>query len=94
MEGVLIEVRGKRLYMEIHGNENAKPLLYLHGGPGESCYEFMLHQKKRLSDKLRLISIDQRGVWRSDAIKEEEPFNLQDLVEDCEQLRKHLGFQK
>ncbi|MDQ8734264.1 alpha/beta hydrolase [Paenibacillus sp. LHD-38] len=94
MEGVLIEVRGKRLYVEIHGNENAPSLLYLHGGPGESCYEFMLHQTQRLSDKLRLISIDQRGVWRSDIIEEDEPLNLQDLVEDCEQLRKNLGIQR
>lgn len=94
MDGVLVEVRGKRLYAEIHGNENAAPLLYLHGGPGESCYEFMLHQKQRLSDKLRLISIDQRGVWRSDTIEEDEPLTLQDLVEDCEELRKTLGIQK
>ncbi|WP_157890129.1 hypothetical protein [Paenibacillus sp. DMB5] len=49
METAFIKVRGKRLYVEIHGDEAAPPLLYLHGGPGESCYEFMLHQSQRLS---------------------------------------------
>ncbi|WP_054942520.1 alpha/beta fold hydrolase [Paenibacillus ihuae] len=94
MEGVLIEVRGKQMYVEIHGDEDAPTLLYLHGGPGESCYEFMLHQPQRLADKLRLIGIDQRGVWRSEAIGEDEPLTLQDLVEDCEQLRYHLGIKQ
>lgn len=94
MDGVLIEVRGKQLYVEIHGNEEASPLLYLHGGPGESCYEFMMHQTERLSDKLRLLGIDQRGVWRSEALEEDEPLTLQDLVEDCEQLREKLGIKK
>ncbi|OBR62489.1 hypothetical protein A7K91_02435 [Paenibacillus oryzae] len=94
MIGEWIEVNGKGLYVEIHGNEEAPPLLYLHGGPGESCYEFMLHQAQKLSEKLRLIGIDQRGVWRSHAIEEEETLRLQDLVEDCEQLRKQLGIEK
>jgi len=87
----LIEVREKRLYVEIHGPENGLPLLYLHGGPGESFYEFMLHQSERLSTKVRLIAIDQRGVWRSDPIGEDESLSLQDLVDDCEGLREHLG---
>lgn len=94
MEGNFIEVRGTRLYVEIHGDRNAPALLYLHGGPGESCYEFMLHQSRRLSDKLRFIGIDQRGVWRSDAIEEDESLKLQDLVEDCEALREHLDIQR
>lgn len=94
MNETLIEVRGKKLYVEIKGIENTQTLLYLHGGPGESCYEFMLHQKERLSSKLRLISIDQRGVWRSDAIDQDETLKLQDLIEDCEQLRKQLGINK
>lgn len=54
------KIRGKRLYVEIHGDAAAPPLLYLHGGPGEGCYEFMLHQSQRLSGQLRLIGIDQR----------------------------------
>ena len=80
MEGELIEIRGKRLYVEIHGTSNTPALLYLHGGPGESCYEFMLHQSLRLSEKLRLIGIDQRGVWRSDALEEEEALGLQVFI--------------
>lgn len=94
LKGTFIKVRGKSLYVEIHGNEESPPLLYLHGGPGESCYEFMAHQADRLSERLRLIGMDQRGVWRSEAIEEDEPLSIHDLVEDCEQLREQLGIQK
>lgn len=89
-----LNIRGKDLYVEIHGSEDAYPLLYLHGGPGEGCYEFCQHQGQRLQDDFRLIAIDQRGVQRSAEIKEDEPFSLDDLVEDCEVLRQKLGIEK
>lgn len=69
-------------------------LLYLHGGPGESCYDFSAHQPTRLKDDFYVIAIDQRGVCRSELIKDDEAFGFQDLVEDCEALRESLGIQK
>ncbi|WP_235622624.1 alpha/beta fold hydrolase [Bacillus mycoides] len=69
-------------------------MLYLYGGPGESCYDFSFHQAERLKDSLYVIMIDQRGVCRSEGITEEEPFGLNDLVEDCEELRKVLQIEK
>lgn len=46
--GEYINIRGKKLYVETHGNPKNKPVLYLHGGPGESCYDFSFHQAERL----------------------------------------------
>ncbi|MGY0694697.1 alpha/beta fold hydrolase [Virgibacillus sp. FSP13] len=89
-----LNVRGKDMYVEIHGKADAYPLLYLHGGPGESCYEFCYHQAERLQEDFRLIAIDQRGVCRSEMIKENEHFSLEDIILDCEALRKKLGIEK
>ncbi|MES5894382.1 MULTISPECIES: alpha/beta hydrolase [Bacillus cereus group] len=92
--GKYMDIRGKKLYVEAYGNPKSKPVLYLHGGPGESCYDFSFHQAVRLKDSLYVIMIDQRGVCRSEGITEEEPFGLNDLVEDCEEIRKLLQIEK
>ncbi|GAB6448014.1 alpha/beta hydrolase [Bacillus cereus] len=89
-----MHIRGKKLYVETHGNPKNKPVLYLHGGPGESCYDFSFHQGERLKDSLYVIMIDQRGVCRSEEITEDEAFGLKDLIEDCEELKKVLQIKK
>lgn len=82
------------MYVEIHGNVDSPPLLYLHGGPGESCYEFCYHQSERLQEDFRLIAIDQQGVCRSEMIKENEHFSIDDILMDCEELREKLGIER
>ncbi|GAA0495065.1 hypothetical protein GCM10008986_22180 [Salinibacillus aidingensis] len=82
------------MYVKVHGNTDAEPLLYLHGGPGESCYEFCYHQAKRLKENIRLIAIDQRVVCRSEGINDNEDFSLDDIIKDCEELREKLGIEK
>ncbi|HDX9640591.1 TPA: alpha/beta fold hydrolase [Bacillus mobilis] len=89
-----MNIRGKKLYVETHGNPKNKSVLYLHGGPGESCYDFSFHQAERLKDSLFVIMIDQRGVCRSEEITEDEAFGLHDLIEDCEELKKVLQIEK
>ncbi|OAK18973.1 alpha/beta hydrolase [Bacillus wiedmannii] len=89
-----MNIRGKKLYVETYGNLKNKPVLYLHGGPGESCYNFSFHQAERLKDSLYVIMIDQRGVCRSEEITEDEAFGLNDLIEDCEELKKVLQIEK
>ncbi|MEG7842976.1 alpha/beta fold hydrolase [Bacillus mobilis] len=89
-----MNIRGKKLYVETHGNPKNKPVLYLHGGSGESCYDFSFHQAERLKDSLFVIMIDQRGVCRSEEITEDEAFRLHDLIEDCEELKKVLQIEK
>jgi len=92
--GKYMNIRGKKLYVETYGNLKNKPVLYLHGGPGESCYDFSFHQAERLKDSLYVIMIDQRGVCRSEEITEDEAFGLNDLIEDCEELKKVLQIEK
>ncbi|MGD6843393.1 alpha/beta fold hydrolase [Bacillus infantis] len=91
MNGKLIKIRGKKLYIEIHGEHNSNAVLYLHGGPGESCFDFSYHQAERLSKKMKLIAIDQRGVCRSEEIADSEQFGLDDIIDDCEALREYLN---
>ncbi|MBM6618844.1 alpha/beta fold hydrolase [Bacillus suaedaesalsae] len=90
MIGNLIEIRGKKIYIEQFGLTSNPPILYLHGGPGESCYDFTYHQKSRLEKHFRVIAIDQRGVCRSEVIAEGENFSLDDLINDCEAIREYL----
>ncbi|WP_270180847.1 alpha/beta fold hydrolase [Alkalihalobacillus sp. CinArs1] len=92
--GKLIPIRGKELYVEVHGSPDNPPLLYLHGGPGESCFNFSYHQSARLEKDFMVIAIDQRGVCRSEGVTENEDFKLQDLIEDCEALRDHFSVDK
>lgn len=87
-------VRGKKLHVEIFGKTGSPAVLFLHGGPGESSYEFVYHQAEKLVAELFVIAIDQRGVCRSDKILEDEPFGLKDLIDDCENLRRQLGIKQ
>jgi proline iminopeptidase len=79
------------MFIEDIGDKSAPPLLYLHGGPGTGSYDFVVFQKERLADKIRLIAMDQRGVLRSREIGDSEEFGLENLVEDIEAVRRSLG---
>ncbi|BCB03743.1 alpha/beta hydrolase [Bacillus sp. KH172YL63] len=94
MKANIMKVRGKGIHVETYGSNLHPALLYLHGGPGESCYDFTFHQRERLADSLFLVAIDQRGVCRSEAIMEGEAFGFDDLIEDCEALKEELGIEK
>jgi proline iminopeptidase len=90
----LIPVRGTRLFAEVCGDSSSPVLLYLHGGPGMSCYEFTRWQARLLGRLLRLIAFDQRGVLRSDPVGEDDLVTEDVLVEDCEALRMALGVER
>lgn len=88
--GEPVTIRGTHLWVEDIGDPTRPAVLYLHGGPGSGCYDFVLHQGERMAASVRLVAVDQRGVLRS------EPLGggalcLTDLVEDAEALRAHLG---
>ena len=89
------------LYADIRGDAGAPALLFLHGGPGQGCYEFMAIQGGLLGRSVRLIGIDQRGVDRSAPLPvkgEAEAggagLTVADLVEDCEAVREALGIER
>ena len=85
-----IKVDSKRIYTEIYGRGNENTIIYFHGGPGASCLDFS-KQAKALGEKYHVISFDQYGVMRSDAIPETEPFGMSDHVELIGKLREVLG---
>jgi proline iminopeptidase len=87
----LMEVRGKNLYVETAGSKDLPVLVYLHGGPGASCYDFVAVQMPRLAQYFYVVTFDQRGVLRSDPIDKHEVFGMEDLVADCEALRRLLS---
>lgn len=85
-----INICGKQIYFEEYGKENGAALVYLHGGPGESCLTYT-YQAKQLGTHCRVISFDQYGVFRSDALPEDCKLCVNDLVEMTEQMRIALG---
>ncbi len=88
------QIRGHRLHIEEFGSPTSKHVLFLHGGPGMGSYHFELVQGPRLGEALHLITLDQRGVLRSDPIADGEPFGIADLIADFEALRRELGIER
>mmetsp|Transcript_51359 Transcript_51359/g.94925 ORF Transcript_51359/g.94925 Transcript_51359/m.94925 type:complete len:384 (+) Transcript_51359:27-1178(+) len=81
-----------KLYYEVSGNPKGKPALFLHGGPGDGSSP----KHRQLFDPAtyRIVVFDQRGAGQScpETPGGELDGNTADLlVEDIEQLRKHLG---
>ena len=90
---MLMKILGKQIWYEIYGAEHSGTLLYLHGGPGASCLDFV-NQAKALSENMRVVIFDQLGVLRSEAIAENECYNMEYQIELVEELRKLLGIEK
>lgn len=89
-----VETADGRLFVDVRGEPGAPPLLYLHGGPGMSCYTFMLWQGELLSRSCLLVGMDQRGVLRSDPMPDGVPLTDEALVADCEAVRVALGIER
>ena len=92
--GTYVAVDGTRLHVDERGASDAPPLLYLHGGPGQGCFDFMACQGDRLAEDLRVIGVDQRGVLFSDPLPEGATLTEDALVDDVEALREALGIER
>ncbi len=90
---MFVNIWGKNIWYDIYGAEHGDTLLYLHGGPGASCLDFV-NQAKALSGKMKVVIFDQLGVLRSDAIAESESYSMEYQVEMIEEMRKILGIEK
>jgi proline iminopeptidase len=75
-----------------YGNPQGVPLLVVHGGPGAGCAA----SSARHADPkyYRIILVDQRGAPQSKPAAELKENNTENLIEDFEKLRKHLGIDK
>ena len=79
------------LFVDVRGDTGSPPLLFLHGGPGQGCYDFMALQGDLLAKSVLLIGLDQRGVDRSAPLPPGTTLTVADLVADCEEVREELG---
>lgn len=89
--GALISINGTRLWVDQSGSRNAPVAVYMHGGPGAGALDFEDAMKPALAGRVRLISVDQRGVLRSDPIPKTAKVSVADIVADFETLRMKLG---
>ena len=77
------------LYWEEVGNPRGVPVIVLHDGPGDGASPAM----RRYFDPLRfhVLLFDQRGAQRSRPRGEWRENTTQDLIEDINRLRDHVG---
>lgn len=93
--GCYYKIRGKNIYTEILGEDSSNVLLFIHGGPGGiGVADFIQYQGERLSKNFKVIAPEQRGVWRSEDVLQEESITLEDIIEDFEELRRKLHINK
>ncbi len=80
---------GHSLYYELCGNPKAKPVLFIHGGPGQGCSP----NSRRFFNpkKWNIILFDQRGAGRSKPFASTKANTTWKLVSD---IRKLLQFLK
>ncbi|WP_294261267.1 alpha/beta hydrolase [uncultured Sphingomonas sp.] len=94
ISGALMQVGSHRLWVDDSGPRTAPPLLYIHGGPGIGALDFERYMKPALGDAFRLISVDQRGVLRSDPLPGDAKVTIDDLIADFEVIRMKLGIER
>ena len=80
------------LYIEECGNPNGLPVLMVHGGPGAGCEPY--HRRFFDPEIYRIILFDQRGCGRSSPHAELAGNTTQNLVNDMERIREHLGIRQ
>lgn len=90
--GFLDLTAGHRMYWESSGNRQGLPVVFLHGGPGAGASP--VHRQFFDPSAFRIVIFDQRGAGRSTPLGGLEANTTQDIVEDIERLRAHLGIER
>lgn len=81
-----------RIYFEVSGNPAGIPALVVHGGPGAPPSDDV-HQLFD-ADAYRVVVIHQRGCGKSTPAGELRHNTTDHLLNDMEQLRRHLGIDR
>jgi len=87
--GMLDVGDGHRLYWELSGNPDGKPVVFLHGGPGGGSSPE--HRRQFNPNKYKILVFDQRGCGKSTPYASLENNTTWDLVEDIEKLRTQVA---
>jgi proline iminopeptidase len=77
------------VYVELSGNPDGIPVVFLHGGPCSGTKPD--HRRFFNPDLYQIILIDQRGCGQSLPFGELENNTTQDLIADMERIRKRLS---
>jgi proline iminopeptidase len=89
-----LKVGDVRLWYRVAGKTGKIPIIFLHGGPGQGSQLFQAVGGPELEKTERVVYLDQRGGGRSDRPKHPSNYSIPIMVEDIEQLRRHLGTPK
>ncbi|MDX1695292.1 MAG: prolyl aminopeptidase [Ketobacteraceae bacterium] len=81
-----------KLHIEECGRIDGIPVLFLHGGPGGGTEPY--NRRFFNPEKYRIILFDQRGCGKSKPHGCLENNTTQDLIDDIEKIREHLGVDK
>ncbi|MEE3928248.1 prolyl aminopeptidase [Mycoplasmopsis ciconiae] len=81
-----------KIYVEVSGNPNGIPVIFVHGGPGAGSSE----ASRSFFDPeyYKIIRFDQRGCGKSTPYAELWENNTWELVEDIETIRKTFNLGK
>jgi len=89
----LVSADGMRLFVDERGAAGAPPVLFIHGGPGQSAFFFTRFQIDHLAANTRVFAVDQRGLLRSDPLPEGTTVSVDAVIADFETIREHLGIE-
>jgi proline-specific peptidase len=90
--GRLVDIGDTALWVEERGDENALPLLVLHGGPGLDHHSFGDYLDPLADDgSCRLVLVDERAQGRSDRSTPPETWTLERMAADVTDLARALG---
>ncbi len=81
-----------KLYWELCGNPDGKPVVFLHGGPGAGANPN--HRRQFDPERYNILVFDQRGCGRSTPHAHLEANTTWHLVDDIERLRELAGVDK
>ncbi|WP_246943134.1 alpha/beta fold hydrolase [Bacillus pinisoli] len=80
-----------KIYYEVHGKEDGKPIFFIHGAPGLGDCRADLSAFSSLGDQYKLIFLDMRGSGRSE---DKPPYTHEQWTSDIDELRKLLKVDK
>jgi proline iminopeptidase len=87
-----LDVKGGKIWYRVTGQGTQTPILMLHGGPGTPSY--YLNPLSALAKDRRVITFDQLGCGRSDAITDTTLMTIDNFVEQINTLLSALQLDK
>ena len=89
--GMLDLSDGHKMYFELSGNPDGLAVIFLHGGPGAGCAA--TGRRFFNPERYHIILFDQRGAGKSTPKGSIDANTTQNLIDDIETLRAHLGIE-